>query len=712
VSPRPPRSESGAAPPRASGRKRPGPEDAAIAGVVGDVDATRSGQDTRRRGWFWHWNSIVTQFAPLIGLKGVGLLNSYTVWTDRREESPHRGYAFPSQQSEADFYGEDRAELIAINKILVALDLIEIRKEMVLRVDERGRRWKVPHNFYRVKDHGDGFVLGPDDVLRVVELADADKAIYRCIRHIFSSRFAPIDAENVWVGILEEVSRTELWQRLATRAAAEENRASARTRAGHAARKAAFLLPKSDDTSTNDETVNDSSPVKSVDGPETIVASANKGSTADVDESNNGFDEPDETSVAPANAGRATSVEPSNRTYNQSLLTTTTTRSGRKPKRTEESEASPDRAEFDSAHDRTTVPVDLAGTARRMTETHDSAGPGGKAAPENAGGELRMIKTFEDANGRRASAAEKDLLRTMAERFEPAARVAGHAELGTGADWVTAAIYEAVAAGSAFVAPRRIREILARWERDGIDPASVISTTGKPAAGDSGSDVPKLGEGPDLMLPHGFGSRRTWAFVIAGLRELFQPDQLTELFAGTAIVDFRDGTVAISAPDAESGGRLAGEYRELIRRRLSDAMDRPVRIEVVIEGRDAPAAIEQDEDLEPPQAIAAGAAFIVRECGLPSGQVWAAVLDDLQQRGEIGRANFESWLRITSLLGRGADGSLVVGVPHALARKRIVARFIPAIEAAVFDIVGVELPVEIVVTRDWLSRESIEQKGA
>ena len=32
---------------------------------------------------------------PLIGLKGVGLLNSYTVWTDRREESPHRGYAFP-----------------------------------------------------------------------------------------------------------------------------------------------------------------------------------------------------------------------------------------------------------------------------------------------------------------------------------------------------------------------------------------------------------------------------------------------------------------------------------------------------------------------------------------------------------------------------------------------------------------------------------------
>ena len=105
------------------------PDDSGLAAVP---EPGRSGEDARRRGWFWHWNALVTQYAPLIGLKGVGLLNSYTVWTDRREESPHRGYAFPSQQSEADFYGEDRAELITINKILVALDLIEIRKEMVL----------------------------------------------------------------------------------------------------------------------------------------------------------------------------------------------------------------------------------------------------------------------------------------------------------------------------------------------------------------------------------------------------------------------------------------------------------------------------------------------------------------------------------------------------------------------------------------------------
>ena len=206
-------------------------------GLASVPEPSRGGEDVRRRGWFWHWNALVTQYAPLIGLKGVGLLNSYTVWTDRREESPHRGYAFPSQQSEADFYGEDRAELITINKILVALDLIEIRKEMVVRADPQGRRWKVPHNFYRVKDHGDEFSLGPADVLRVAELAARDRAVYRYVRRVFSPRFAPIDGDNVWGRILPQVRLTPVWQGLATRAAAEEDRASARTRAGHAARK-------------------------------------------------------------------------------------------------------------------------------------------------------------------------------------------------------------------------------------------------------------------------------------------------------------------------------------------------------------------------------------------------------------------------------------------------------------------------------------------
>ncbi len=205
---------------------------------IGDnsTSADRSGQDERRRGWFWHWNGIVTQYTPLIGLKGIGLLNSYTVWTDRREDSPHRGYAFPSQQSEANFYGEDRAELITINKILVALDLIEIRKEMVRKTDEKGRRWKVPQNLYRVKDRPEGIDLTCADVLRVVELASKDKTVYRYVRKIFSSRFEPIDRNNVWHTILTEIADHPTWKKLSERVAREEARASARTRAGHRSR--------------------------------------------------------------------------------------------------------------------------------------------------------------------------------------------------------------------------------------------------------------------------------------------------------------------------------------------------------------------------------------------------------------------------------------------------------------------------------------------
>lgn len=181
---------------------------------------TRSGLDERRRGWFWHWNSIVTQYAPLIGLKGIGLLNSYTVWTDRRSDSPFHGYAFPSQEAEAAFYGEERQELITINKILVTLGLVEIRKEMVVRVDAHGRRWRVPHNLYRVRDSEDGYTLSTNAVRAVLELARRDAEVFRYIRHIFAPRFAPIDRHNPWHAILAELRPTPLWQELVQRAEA------------------------------------------------------------------------------------------------------------------------------------------------------------------------------------------------------------------------------------------------------------------------------------------------------------------------------------------------------------------------------------------------------------------------------------------------------------------------------------------------------------
>jgi hypothetical protein len=401
--------------------------------LTADEQPERSGDDVRRRGWFWHWNTIITQFAPLIGLKGVGLLNSYTVWTDRREHSPYRGYAFPSQQAEAAFYGEDRAELITINKILVALDLIEIRKEMVTRTDEAGRRWRVPHNFYRVKDRPDGFVLTPEAVLRVVELAARDDAVYRYIRHVFSPHFAPIDRDNVWHQILPVVRQHPLWQKLAARAAAEDARASARTRAGHVRRK---RTAASDEPAASlSTTVAQSDTAQPAD-----VALSNSGSPTVVASSDDGFPSESRTMVGPANREEASSVAPDDTTYHQSDPTTTTT-----------------------ARDPQEVAEPPAG----------GAGPLLEPSPH-------VIACYEAANARPASPLERTLLAELEREFLPLASARGESS----AELLVAAIREAVASGSRYVAPKRIREILARWARHAVrsSTATTRAVSSQPAS--------------------------------------------------------------------------------------------------------------------------------------------------------------------------------------------------------------------------------------
>jgi hypothetical protein len=555
-------------------------------------EPSRAGEDVRRRGWFWHWNALVTQYAPLIGLKGVGLLNSYTVWTDRREESPHRGYAFPSQQSEADFYGEDRAELITINKILVALDLIEIRKEMVVRADPQGRRWKVPHNFYRVKDHGDDFSLSPDDVLRVAELAARDRAVYRYVRRVFSPRFSPIDGDNVWGRILPEVRLTPVWQGLAARTAAEEGRASARTRAGHAARKDAatetdpslaseatppFFTPAVGDGTAITAGDNDSASVTSLSEGEASVVLSNTGSGVDVGGTNRGSHRKQQSSVAPINEAGQTDVAPSNTTYHQSSTTT--------------------KDVTDEFKDRRSVAGhDGAATGAKTTSpgTGRSGGPG-ERPPADGPGEAAALRAFESANDRAATPAERKLLRDLAARFEPVAAAALQERddvAGSGWGWLEAAVWDAVEAGSAFVAPRRVREILLRWERDGF-----------PQPRDPGPPWPDPPHGP------------------------------------------------------------------------------PVR------------RVPRDEVAPPPGPAPL---FTIEEVGLSNRQVWAATLAELVRRGDVSRADVETWLRPAGLIGRNG-GILLVGAPNAVARDRIVSRLLPALREALAATIGLALAVEVVV---------------
>jgi hypothetical protein len=480
----------------------------------------RSGLDARRRGWFWHWNNVVTQYAPLIGLKGVGLLNSYTVWTDRRDESPHRGYAFPSQQSEADFYGEDRSELITINKILVALDLIEIRKEMLTRVDERGRRWRVPHNLYRVKDRPDGVDLRAVDVLRVAELAKRDAAVFRYVRRVFSERFRPIDGDNVWQAILTELRNDPTWRELQDRTSVIEKRASARTRAGHQSRAGSTQTKKQTEDSATDTAEPDdtneallpdaqqngrrlSHAATSVDDSntgshrptETAVEPTNTALGVDVAASNNGSGQFRRSSAAASNDGPEGVVEPSNTTYDQSLSTTTTTttrlidagRDGNEhrplPARSRPTVQSAvgERGETDEgvASSRGVAVVENGtAMARPVADWNEGDDDGQRAAGTRVGGgtgERRLadpaaggplvdpsplvISTFEAANDRRVTPLERHLLAELERDADSPARAAG----ATGADWVVAAMREAVASGSTFVAPKRIREIVTRW---------------------------------------------------------------------------------------------------------------------------------------------------------------------------------------------------------------------------------------------------------
>ena len=693
--------------------KRPAKAPAISAKPVAGVDATtttQSGADTRKRGWFWHWNSIVTQFAPLIGLKGVGLLNSYTVWTDRREDSPNRGYAFPSQQSEADFYGEERSELITINKILVALDLIEIRKEMIVKPDAQGRQWRVPHNFYRVKDHDDGYVLSAPAVLGVIHLADRDRNVYRYLRRIFSTRFSPIGSESVWNDIMPTLRRDPTWQRLAAKVETEERRASDRTRAGHAARQGAaastvlFFVPTSGDNRLTNGIPNDSSPPSGVDGRRigaTSVAPGNEGASSsdgidvaltnsglglDVAGSNEGSRRKRSSSVAGTNEAGPTIVAPTNTMYDQSLSTTRTT-TGTESMNNDETTgkmtgtrlgrriAARRTGRFGSASDTSAV-REQAPNTEPMARTV-SASDEGRPNPDGAGPDAgaAAIRAFEDANDKPSTTAQRQLLTTLAERFDAAARES--ATSSTGWVWVTAAIYEAVESGSAYVAPRRIREILARWEREGRPSGNDDDPGrgGRRSPRDSGRTAVNRDDAP---------TRRSR--VATGATPAFVPG--TSPVRRPAVLSGQPAASNSSTVSARTAPRRAGPHRGSISGTVtSSAPDSTIPAVPPVARRSA----------------LTSSTFTVAECGLASTQVWSAMLTELALGGEIARADLDGCIRGAELIGRNQDGALVIGASSAVTQRRA-SRYLPALRRAAETIVGVPLLVEVAVRGPWLAQ--------
>jgi hypothetical protein len=157
------------------------------------------GVDHRQRGFFWGPNELIRHWTPLIGLDGIGLLNTYDVWCDRREGSETRGFAFPSRRQESSFYGVSRSSLAVITAILEAAGLlcIEVQERSTGQGRGGGGQIRTEKNFYRLTDRD--WTLTLDDVVAVLELADQDARVFKRIAHIFKPDFAPIDGDyNPW----------------------------------------------------------------------------------------------------------------------------------------------------------------------------------------------------------------------------------------------------------------------------------------------------------------------------------------------------------------------------------------------------------------------------------------------------------------------------------------------------------------------------------
>lgn len=94
--------------------------------------------------------------------------------------------------------------------------------------------------------------------------------------------------------------------------------------------------------------------------------------------------------------------------------------------------------------------------------------------------------------------------------------------------------------------------------------------------------------------------------------------------------------------------------------------------------------------------LAASPGFTIAEVGLSNGQVWAATLAELARRNTVSATDLEAWLRPAALSGRDGE-TLLLGAPTSVARDRIAARLLPAVRAALAEVLGTSLPIAVVV---------------
>ena len=202
--------------------------------------------------------------------------------------------------------------------------------------------------------------------------------------------------------------------------------------------------------------------------------------------------------------------------------------------------------------------------------------------PEDGPGEAAALRAFESANDRAATPAERKLLRDLAARFEPVA-AAAHQERddvpGSGWGWLEAAVWEAVEAGSAFVAPRRVREILLRWEREGFPSRAIRDRRGRSHRATCPSirrrETTSLRRGrwrrslPSRRSgsPTGRSGRRSWPSWRGGATSA---GPMLETWLRPAALIGRDGeTLLVGAPNAVARDRIATRLMPALRQAIA-----------------------------------------------------------------------------------------------------------------------------------------------
>jgi hypothetical protein len=299
---------------------------------------------------------------------------------------------------------------------------------------------------------------------------------------------------------------------------------------------------------------------------------------------------------------------------------------------------------------------------------------GSGLADEDARGLAEVVEAFAAANSRDASPLERQLLAGLAEEYDRPARVAGE----TGARWVAAAIVEAVEAGSRYVAPRRIRQILQRWAEQGA--AGMEGSERETSARD---DRP----GDPVVAPR--VSRRASARGPLGYPRHAQARGGAVSSPSTEGSAPRTGNPTGDPIADGAGGRDA---------RLQGAETAPLPGD----GVDVPA--DRSADASGPDGSAVSPTiptFLVDPTlGLTNRQLWAAVLDEL--RRTVSPGSFATWLKPTRLIGlEGTE--LVVGVPNSYAREWLGERFASQVESAVEVVLGSSRRVRFAVEREWLA---------